>query len=278
MMEHIGYFFRKLGKEKEFYSMLKNKAKHPSEIRRYVIDTILKNTPPGSKIVDMGCGYNWIKQLESGKRHNVVGVDPSCNCGKIPDGISSIPSLQQQLSQRFTANLVPDVIGKLGDEWCNSHANEFDVGFALNSLHFTYFTQVHNNILKMMNLISEGGYCYISLNVKRMMDVPCDTTEKYFKKFLSLYKQTEYFINSTKIIKLLDDARSILDENDNFVKNELNITNKKDLIPNFLDYLIQHIDKKINVVESFQFTSEGDDAWWCGHIQLILQNPALPSN
>ena len=39
MMEHIGYFFRKLGKEKEFYSMLKNKAKHPSEIRRYVINT-----------------------------------------------------------------------------------------------------------------------------------------------------------------------------------------------------------------------------------------------
>ena len=105
-----------------------------------IVQRLLRDA--SGKGVDMGCGWNYIKNLPEAKNIEIVGVDPTSEYA--------------------------DVVGKIGDAWCAENAGIFDLGFALNSLHFGELELVLNNIDAMMKLLKSNSPCYITLNQARI--------------------------------------------------------------------------------------------------------------
>jgi hypothetical protein len=105
-----------------------------------IVQTLLREA--SGKGVDMGCGWNYIKKLPHAKNVSITGVDP--------------------ISQ------YADVVGEIGDTWCDQNLGVFDFGFALNSLHFGDHDTVLNNIDTMMSLLKSNSPCYITLNQARI--------------------------------------------------------------------------------------------------------------
>lgn len=118
-----------------------------------LISALFYNLEPGSKVVDIGCGQNWVKSLPLSNTVNVIGFDPLDPKADYKACISK------------------------NDEWCNQHQNYFDAGIALNCLHFATTEGVLDNIDLSLNLLKKRSYLYLSLNQSRIDERDNTTTD-----------------------------------------------------------------------------------------------------
>lgn len=109
------------------------------------------------KIADVGCGYNFLKRYFS----NVVGYDKT-----------EFADYQEFFDEDFISK----------------HQDEFDIAFAINSLHFISLKDFASRINDFGKIVVDGGYGFLTFNLQRMIE---DTDEK----FLENYNTIEDFYN-----------------------------------------------------------------------------------
>ena len=118
-----------------------------------LISALFSKLEPGSKVVDIGCGQNWVKSLPLSNSFNVIGFDP----------FNSKADYKASITE--------------SDEWCSQHQDYFDAGIALNSLHFATTEGVLDNIDLSLNLLKKRSYLYLSLNQSRIDERNNTTTD-----------------------------------------------------------------------------------------------------
>ena len=114
---------------------------------------------PPSKIVDIGCGTNWVKQLPCMEQHFVTGIDfdTSDANGNLPE-----PDINTYFPLLHTRPGVVD------DAWVQDNQESFDCGVALCSLHYCLLQDLPAQIDVALQLIKPGGMLFVTVNTQRM--------------------------------------------------------------------------------------------------------------
>jgi len=97
-------------------------------------------------LADIGCGINFYKNFIP----EIYGVDPI----EHPD---------------------VDQVDFFDEDFSLGHTNNYDCAMAINSIHFISLTDVGNQLKNFANIIKPGGRGFVTLNVKRMIEM---TNEK----------------------------------------------------------------------------------------------------
>lgn len=118
----------------------------------------ISNRPP-SKIVDIGCGSNWVKQLPCMKQHFVTGIDFDTS-----DAHGDLP--KPDINTYFPLLHTRD--GVVNDTWVQDNQESFDCGVALCSLHYCLLQDLPAQIDIALQLIKPGGMLFVTVNTQRM--------------------------------------------------------------------------------------------------------------
>lgn len=126
--------------------------------QQYLIKLIAQR--PTAKIIDIGCGTNWVKRLPCMERHVVVGIDRS-DTGDA-HGDKPKPDINTCFPLLHTPPSVVD------DAWVQDNQESFDCGVALCSLHYCLLQDLPAQIDIALQLIKPGGMLFVTVNTQRM--------------------------------------------------------------------------------------------------------------
>ena len=119
--------------------------------QQYLINLIAHR--PSAKIIDIGCGTNWIKRLDCMQPHEVIGID------RADTGMAHGETPQ------------PDVNAMLESDnaYCEQHQQNFDHAVALCSLHYCMLDDLPTQINLALTMIKSGGLLLVTANTQRML-------------------------------------------------------------------------------------------------------------
>ena len=119
--------------------------------QQFLIEHIAQR--PTAKILDIGCGTNWIKRLDCMKQHVVTGIDRS-DTG-MANGEKPTPDVNALLER--------------GNTYCEQHQTHFDHAVALCSLHYCMLDDLPKQVNLALTMIKSGGMLLLTANTQRML-------------------------------------------------------------------------------------------------------------
>ena len=129
--------------EDKFWTRTRFETRMLSVVSYYYLEYLLKHNP--EHIYDVGCANNIFKKYIP----NIIGIDPTYEEADINDFVD--------------------------DEYVAGHQNYFESMFAINSIHFFPLKDIREKINRIVTMIKPGGRCFMTLNMRRMIERDPDT-------------------------------------------------------------------------------------------------------